>query len=135
MEPWNGRETSDITYTDSDGVFTSLLIDKGYLRAEIWAGRRPKYYLEVKSMASTWETPFYMSKFQYERMQNTSHGESSSEDLDSIYVILRVFNVGQDSAGMKVYVDPDFMRERRELSFPAETWSVVPGPRFGDPER
>lgn len=66
-------------------------------------------------------------------MQNTSHGESGSEDLDSIYVILRVFNVGQDSAGMKVYVDPDFMRERRELSFTAETWSVVPGPRFGDP--
>lgn len=68
MEPWNGRETADITYTDSGGVFTSLLIDKGYLRSEIWAGRRPKYYLEVKSTTSTWETPFYMSKFQYERV-------------------------------------------------------------------
>ena len=32
---------------------------------------------------------------------------------------------------MKVYVDPDFMRERRELSFTAETWSIVPGARLG----
>ncbi|OJD13250.1 hypothetical protein AJ78_06272 [Emergomyces pasteurianus Ep9510] len=134
LKPWNGRETADITYTDSDGVFTSLLIDKGYLHSEIWAGKRPEYYLEVKSTTSSWRTPFYMSRFQYEMMQKISHGESGSKNLDSVYVILRVFNLDQGLAGMQVYVDPNFMRERSELSFTAETWSVVPGARFGNPE-
>ena len=31
---------------------------------------------------------------------------------------------------MKIYVDPNVMRQRGELAFTAETWSIVPGPRF-----
>ncbi|PYI03189.1 hypothetical protein BO78DRAFT_452009 [Aspergillus sclerotiicarbonarius CBS 121057] len=68
MQPWNGRETADITYSDSEGVLTSILIDKGYLRSDRWSGKTPKYYLEVKSTTSSCETPFYMSKYQYARV-------------------------------------------------------------------
>ncbi|KAH3395487.1 hypothetical protein KXV81_002967 [Aspergillus fumigatus] len=66
LEPWNGRETADITYSDRQGILTALLINKGYLDAT-WAGARPDYFLEVKTTTSSWETPFYMSKYQYER--------------------------------------------------------------------
>lgn len=45
MEPWYGRETADITYDDTEGDFTALLIDNGYLEADEWEDMRPKYYI------------------------------------------------------------------------------------------
>ncbi|KAI9372834.1 hypothetical protein BJX61DRAFT_542344 [Aspergillus egyptiacus] len=132
LAPWDGRETADMLYTDSAGLFTALLIEKGYLPAETWEGRRPTYYLEVKATTGSWETPFYMSKSQYQRMQNPSGGAAGGRPLECVYVVFRVFNLGRDSVGVKVYVDPESMRERRELLFTAETWSVTPAPGFGD---
>lgn len=44
-----GRETSDIGYDDIDGLFTELLISKGHLPSYQWAGKTPRYYIEVKS--------------------------------------------------------------------------------------
>ncbi|KAB8212048.1 hypothetical protein BDV34DRAFT_219262 [Aspergillus parasiticus] len=127
LEAWGGRETTDLAYNDSEGVLTSFLIAKNYLSSGRWAGKRPHYYLEVKSTTSTYETPFYISKYQYKRMQTFSEDELESSDLDAIYIIFRVFNIGTDSVGMKVYVDPERMRRRRHLVFTAETWSIVPG--------
>ncbi|KJK63796.1 hypothetical protein P875_00064712 [Aspergillus parasiticus SU-1] len=127
LEPWGGRETADLVYTDSEGTLTSFLVAKDYLSSDRWAGKCPRFYLEVKSTTSTCETPFYMSKYQYERMQTFSEDESESSELDAIYIIFRVFNIGTDSVGMKVYVDPERMRRRRHLVFTAETWSIVPG--------
>ena len=66
MEPWNGRETTDITYDDRDGRLTSLFIENEYLDSEVWAGRRPKYFIEVKSTTGPCDTPFFMSKNQYQ---------------------------------------------------------------------
>ncbi|KAL5362015.1 hypothetical protein BJX96DRAFT_153271 [Aspergillus floccosus] len=68
MEPWYERETADITYDDTEGDFTALLIDHGYLDAEEWRDKRPKYYMEVKTTTGPCRTPFYMSKHQYERV-------------------------------------------------------------------
>ncbi|GAB1197743.1 hypothetical protein APSETT444_007046 [Aspergillus pseudonomiae] len=67
MEPYYGRETADITYDDTEGGFTALLIDHGYLATEEWRDKRPKYYIEVKTTTGPLRTPFYMSKHQYER--------------------------------------------------------------------
>ncbi|KAF7179749.1 hypothetical protein CNMCM7691_008799 [Aspergillus felis] len=126
LEPWNGRETADITYSDREGILTSLLIDKGYLDAT-WTRARPHYFLEVKTTTSSWDTPFYMSKYQYERMRAMRHGDTDSDNQASVYVIFRVYNLGRDSVGMKVYVNPGLMEVRGELVFVTETWSVVPG--------
>lgn len=88
-----------------------------------------------------------MSKYQYQRVSNTcflhfpqvckadttvkmkdmSNGESGSENPDKAYVIFRVFRLDKDSVDLKIYVDPEVRRQRMELSFTAETWSVVPG--------
>lgn len=68
MQPWQGRETADFTYTDTGGGFTSLLIEKGYLSPDAWTGKRPQYFIEVKSTTASWDTPFYMSKHQYKRV-------------------------------------------------------------------
>lgn len=69
MLPWSGRETADITYNDTDGVFTKLLRQKGYLRAPGWEGARPKYYIEVKTTVNAAVvTPFFMSNNQYDRV-------------------------------------------------------------------
>jgi hypothetical protein len=52
-------------YTDNDSTMTDLLIDKGYLASDVWAGARLQYYIEVKTTTGPCETPFYMSKYQY----------------------------------------------------------------------
>jgi hypothetical protein len=65
MEHWNGRETSDIVYTDNEGVLTDLLIDEGHLPRAVWAGKKPKYFIEVKTTTGTFDTPLFMSKAQY----------------------------------------------------------------------
>ena len=45
----------------------------------------------------------------------------------SLYIVFRVFNLGQDSVGLRVLVDPESMRQRGELAFTAETWTVAVG--------
>ncbi|GFG16303.1 hypothetical protein IFM61392_09435 [Aspergillus lentulus] len=123
MGPWYGRETADIIYDDTEGDFTALLIDHGYLDAEEWWDKRPKYYIEVKTTTGPLRTPFYMSKHQYERMQAVHNRSDHSE----VYMILRVFELHGDNIGMRVYLDPEQLRLDGGLLFTGETWSVVPG--------
>ena len=128
MDDWEGRETSDITYNDSSGVLTDVLIDKGYLTADHWRGKRPKYYIEVKSTTGHCGRPFFMSKHQYRMMQEPPVTAQDSPSPDAaIYVVFRVFNVGMGTPGVKIYVDPEAMRQAGGLVFTAVTWSIVPG--------
>ncbi|KAF9887222.1 hypothetical protein FE257_010476 [Aspergillus nanangensis] len=123
MEPWYGRETADITYDDTEGDFTALLIDHGYLDAEEWRDKHPKYYIEVKTTTGPLKTPFYMSRRQYERMRAVHNRSDHSE----VYMILRVFDIRGNNIGMSVYLDPEQFRLDGGLVFTGETWSVVPG--------
>ncbi|PIG82100.1 hypothetical protein AARAC_000013 [Aspergillus arachidicola] len=123
IEPWYGRETADFTYDDTEGNFTTLLIDHGHLDAEEWRDKRPKYYIEVKTTTGPMSTPFYMSKHQYERMRAVHNRSDHSE----VYMILRVFAICGDNIGMSVYLDPEKFRLDGGLVFTGETWSVVPG--------
>jgi hypothetical protein len=43
----------------------------------------------------------------------------------SVYVIFRVFNLEAENIGLRVLVDPESMRAQGNLSFTAESWSVV----------
>ncbi|UKZ78366.1 hypothetical protein TrVFT333_006103 [Trichoderma virens FT-333] len=120
MQPWHGIETSDLVYHDSMGAFTKLLIDKCYFDASTWGNRRPKYHFEVKTTTSSCETRFFVSKKQY-KMLHDNRGKE-----DSVYIIMRVFNVGSGNIGLRMYVDPAELEAREELLFTADTWSVVP---------
>ncbi|KAI0157391.1 hypothetical protein GGR57DRAFT_510975 [Xylariaceae sp. FL1272] len=124
MEAWRGRETSDITYLDFEGILTDELINKGYLGRNLWEGKRPSYFIEVKATTSSCETPFYVSKAQYQRMQDNTNWPNNA--TGSIYVIFRVYYLGQDTMGLEIYVDPDALRRTDQLKFQAESWSVVP---------
>jgi hypothetical protein len=68
MAPWVGSETTDLVYRDQAGIFTSLLINKGYLLPELWRNKTPKYYIEVKCTEGDPDWPFYMTKPQYEKV-------------------------------------------------------------------
>ncbi|KAB5566357.1 hypothetical protein GE09DRAFT_1106410 [Coniochaeta sp. 2T2.1] len=71
LAAWTGSETADITYRDSGGELTSLLIDKGFMShvsAEQLTNARPQYFIEVKTTTLACETPFFMSKYQYARV-------------------------------------------------------------------
>lgn len=145
MEPWEGRETSDITYTDTDGVLTELLIRKHYLDRDRWAEGTPKYFIEVKTTTSSCDAPFYMSNAQYQRVSTDVPTQTSAnilimfgqmrnatfseENQNEIYVIFRVYQLdhGDQGPGLKVYVDPESLRLSRVLDFTTPTWSVTPG--------
>ncbi|KAL8345646.1 hypothetical protein RB601_005608 [Gaeumannomyces tritici] len=124
MEPWYGIETADITYADSEGDLTALLVDRGYLDGDLWRGARPRYLIEVKSTTGPCGVPFYMSKGQYQMMKHSHAGTNRRK----VYMIARVFDIGGSRTGMRVYVDPEQMRLDNALAFTAEAWSVVPGP-------
>jgi hypothetical protein len=66
MDVWKGAETADITYDDTEGEFTKLLVENKYLN-NIWIGAKPKYYLEVKATTKNCGTRFFVSKSQYQR--------------------------------------------------------------------
>ncbi|KAL7930143.1 hypothetical protein V8C35DRAFT_313668 [Trichoderma chlorosporum] len=120
MQPWHGRETSDLVYHDRMGTFTKLLIDKCYFDASTWEQRRPTYHFEVKATTSSCDTRFFVSKAQYKMLHDNREKENS------VYIIMRVFNVGNGNIGLRVYVDPAELEAREELLFTTETWSVVP---------
>ncbi|KAL7908107.1 hypothetical protein GGI35DRAFT_469887 [Trichoderma velutinum] len=122
MQPWHGHETSDLVYHDKMGTFTKLLIDNCYFDAGTWEHKRPTYHFEVKSTVSSCETRFFVSKKQY-KMLHDNRGKE-----DSVYIIMRVFNVGNGNIGLRLYVDPAELEAKEELLFTAETWSVVPSP-------
>ncbi|KAK2016841.1 hypothetical protein LZ32DRAFT_688797 [Colletotrichum eremochloae] len=100
-------------------------LDKGYLARERWLSRPrgPKYFIEVKTTTMSCETAFYMSKAQYQKMRDNV----IAEDSDTLYVIFRVYNLGQENIGLKVYVDPEALRLAGRLKFTGDSWSVVPG--------
>ncbi|KAL2827786.1 hypothetical protein BDW59DRAFT_160094 [Aspergillus cavernicola] len=66
--PWNGAETADIVYHDSNSALTTALIGMGYLSDARWHGANPTYYIEVKTTTGEWDNAFFMSKSQYRRV-------------------------------------------------------------------
>lgn len=48
---------------------------------------------------------------------------------ETVYIVLRVFNINSDRVGLRVYVDPAAMEDVGGLLFTAGAWSVVPGQR------
>lgn len=74
LPPYHYREATDITFPDSDGHLSRLLLSwspetivPGWLVIAAMPGSmvRPTFWLEVKTTAGVCETPFYVSSAQY----------------------------------------------------------------------
>ena len=77
LEPFTGRETSDIVYDDATSALSALLSDKGYnpvAADDVFARANPRYFIEVKTTTGPCKTPFFMSKHQYQRVGIGSSG-------------------------------------------------------------
>jgi hypothetical protein len=59
-------------------------------------------------------------------MKNNTKGSEGAENLETIYAIFRVYNLGQDNMGVRIYLDPESLRLAGRLRFTAEQWSAVP---------
>jgi len=68
MPDFKGPESSDIVYDDVQGEFTNLLMENGHLSGESWAGKTPRYYIEVKTTTLDCATQFFVSGGQYTRV-------------------------------------------------------------------
>lgn len=64
LRAWPERETSDIVYNDRSGALTRLMISLGYLNADKWAGKTPRYYIEVKCTREGCAMPCIVSQNQ-----------------------------------------------------------------------
>jgi hypothetical protein len=127
IENWYGSETADIVYDDQQSKLTSLLIQRGYLDASIWANRRPKYYIEVKATTGTLDVPFFVSPNQYHRIEYMMLPIGVA--ADKVYLFARVYNLGHSEMGLKLYLDPARLRLDGVLQFRAEKYMVTPTAR------
>jgi hypothetical protein len=68
--------------------------------------------------------PFFCSQSQYDILD----GMQLSHDFarDSIYLVARVFRLGIEGMGVKLYVDPVSLQIERELEFKADKYAVTP---------
>lgn len=62
-------ESTSIYYDDSDSILTNLLVQSGYLAADIWQNQKPNYNFAVESTTETQESAFYISESQYSRVR------------------------------------------------------------------
>ncbi|KAH7320590.1 hypothetical protein B0I35DRAFT_459384 [Stachybotrys elegans] len=127
LTQWSGRETADFVFEDSGGALTSRLVMNGYLNSEEWAGRQPRYFIEVKTTPGPRDTPFYVSKSQWCLMRE----KCNDNHYDEIYMILRVYWAGSERVSMEAYVDPCFLRAEGKLQFAEESWSVTRSTKIG----
>ncbi|OIW34078.1 hypothetical protein CONLIGDRAFT_667268 [Coniochaeta ligniaria NRRL 30616] len=123
MAAWPGRyEISDLEYDDTAGVFTSLLIDSGYLPSEQWQNKTPKYHFEVKSTPQELEAPFFMSGVQHSKAGFKMKTLSAADN--TVYIIFRVFQLYSNAIGMRLYVNPPELERQGKLEFSAEKFTV-----------
>ncbi|KAM0240802.1 hypothetical protein ACHAP5_007837 [Fusarium lateritium] len=124
LRNWYGTEQGDLFYDDVAGTFTSYLIEKGYFK-DSWRKERPEYYIEVKTTTSSrLDTPFYMSKHQYARMQ--SFGSNTPTHRRKVYMLFRVHGLESGQVGLRVYIDLEALRDSGDLTFEAQNWTVTP---------
>lgn len=64
-------------------------------------------------------------------MLRSTNGPSGGDNQHEVYVIFRVFNLGAESTGLAIYVDPQEQRRTGKLEFTTtEKYTVVPGYGF-----
>ncbi|KAJ4052179.1 hypothetical protein NW756_001612 [Fusarium oxysporum] len=123
---WYGTEQGDLFFDDVTGTFTSYLIEKGYLE-ESWRKERPEYYIEVKTTTSgRLDTPFYMSKHQYARMQSFGESVTTATQRRKVYILFRIHGLESGQVGVRIYIDLEALRKTGDLVFEAQSWTVTP---------
>jgi len=63
-------------------------------------------------------------------MVANSNGADGDENHDSVYALFRVFNLGKESMGLRIFIDPEQQRRQDVLKFAADKYTVSPGPRY-----
>ncbi len=62
-------------------------------------------------------------------MIQTTNGPSGSSNQHEVYAVFRVFNLGTESTGLRIYLDPEEQRRTGKLRFATTvTHAVVPAP-------
>ncbi|KAG5763235.1 hypothetical protein H9Q72_008661 [Fusarium xylarioides] len=126
LRNWYGSEQGDLFFDDMTGTFTAYLIEKGYLE-DSWRKERPEYYIEVKTTTSArLDTPFYMSKHQYARMQSFGESLDTNTQRRKVYILFRVHGLESGQVGLRVFIDLEALRKSGDLVFEAQSWTVTP---------
>ena len=125
ISAYTAREKSDLTYDDTQGRLTQLLLEKGLAQVEAWLETPPTYYLEVKTTTEEAHVPFYMSKGQHRLAKKLAVVEG--EVPTKVYVIMRVSKIQEEDPGLTIYLDPWALQQRGMLEFVAESYAVTPG--------
>ena len=61
-------------------------------------------------------------------MARTTNGPAGSTNQHEVYAVFRVFNLGTELTGLKIYLDPEEQRKTGNLIFGTDApYAVVPG--------
>ena len=131
LQAWNAPEVADIMYKDVGGYMRKVLEDFSIdglpnwwaaTEASLSANRSIKYRLEVKTTEGPCDHPFYMSRNQFKQMRQCS--VAAHRQPAEVYVIVRVFNLGREDIGIRLFVDPWRLWDTK-LKFESDTLAVV----------
>ncbi len=59
-------------------------------------------------------------------MESTTNGLQGNENQSAVYALFRVFGLGRNSMGLKIYIDPAEQRRLGKLAFTSEEYFVTP---------
>ena len=129
LENWSFPEVSDIVYETASTRFEEFLRGNAVNSFPSW-DQSPdlepiKYLIEVKTTTGPSSTPFYMSRNQYKLMEEHKFpaAEGTIARPRTVYVIFRVYNLASDNIGLKIFVDPWWLRDDL-LKFKSGSWTV-----------
>ena len=125
-------EDADIVYTDDEhGTFESFLREHAHNSDfptlpddDDGAGIVPlQYLIEVKSTPGPCNMPFFLSKKQYKLMKQHAI-ERQRQEVNTVYVIVRVYNLFTSNIDMEIFVDP-WELKGNDLKFEANKYIVT----------
>lgn len=132
MQPWTGREVSDIMYLGDCNQLRQFLRQHSSNPYPPWIDATTptplQYHIEVKTTPGPCNTPFFMSQNQYRLMRAKANDPNLYECPANLYVIVRVYNLLSSNIGVEVYVNPWYLKDK-ELEFVADPWKVIPQSR------
>ena len=129
LDNWCFPEVSDIVYATGSNRFEAFLRENAFNSFPQWddlpTSDPIKYLIEVKTTTRLSSVPFYMSPNQYQLMERhrLSAPGGTIERPKTVYVIFRVYNLATGGIGMKIYVDPWWLKDGT-LNFKSGSWTV-----------
>jgi hypothetical protein len=120
--------SDDFTYFDEDQTSLKGLVSNGIDIAKVWQTKLLKFYIEVKSTATSCAEVFHLSRLQTRKAERLTAPTDGCAPED-VLLTFRVYELSADRDGqpsVQIYIDPRQLFEEGVLQCHTEGWLVGP---------